>query len=185
MPLWLEFWDRPFLPESVSDKIRQNHGQSYTIIDSSQRVCFRPPNRDLKWSIYRVKSTADCPPPACTFLRRFFAYFPIGNYRFSYHSNVLLVFRENNQKSGTFWHSGRGRGFYGGYSSFVYVISGTFFDYILKSRGSFLALAWPPYFPKNRFFENAEKSLGFVHFFIRNFSKNLIWEFFSNLVHFD
>ena len=94
MPLWLEFWDRPFLPESVSDKIRQNHGQSYTIIDASQRVCFRPPNRDLKWSIYRVKSTADCPPPACTFLRRFFAYFPIGNYRFSYHSNVLLVFRE-------------------------------------------------------------------------------------------
>ena len=95
MPLWVEFWDRPFFPESVSDKIKQNHGQSYTIIDASEWVCFRPPNPDLKWSIYRVRNTTDCPPPVCTFLCRFFAYFPIENYRFSYHSNVLLVFREN------------------------------------------------------------------------------------------
>ena len=39
--------------------------------------------------------------------------------------------------------------------------------------------------PKNRFFEKAEKSLGFLHYFLWFFSKIFILAFFSNLVHFN
>ena len=89
------------------------------------------------------------------------------------------------QKSGTFWQSGRGRVFCGDYSSFAHVISGTFFDSILKSRGSFLALPWTPYFPKNSFFENTENFLGFLHYFLWAFPIIFILDYFLGLAHYD
>ena len=59
------------------------------------------------------------------------------------------------------------------------------FSQISGSRRSFLALAWLLYFPKNRVFENAEKSLWFLHYFLWTFSKIFILEFFLSLAYCD
>ena len=88
------FQKRDFLSESVSDKNKQNHGQSHTKIGISEWVCFRTPNNDLEWSILRGQITAGCSTTACHFFRRVLTHFSIRNSWFSCNMNISLVFLE-------------------------------------------------------------------------------------------
>ena len=149
MSLWVEFWERSFLPERFSNKIKQNHEQSYTIIDANEWVCFRPPNPDLKCSIYRVKNAIDCPAPYMCFFLQFVTHSPIRITRFSCQVDVLWFSREKiknlalfgNRIAAGFFTEGdslRSQGpvpFPGGYSAF-------FLDWVGRLCWQFELVDW-------------------------------------------